>query len=49
MEKKVNIELTLDEYVLVFGGIALMQRELYKAAYETMNGDREKRDEIIKK
>ena len=46
MEKKTNIELTFDEYAIVFGGIALMQRELYKAAYETMNGDREKRDSI---
>lgn len=46
MEKKINIELTPDEFVLVYGGIALMQRELYKAAYETMNGDREKRDSI---
>ena len=46
MEKKTNIELTFDEYTLVFGGIALMQRELYKAAYETMNGYREKKDSI---
>lgn len=46
MEKKTNIELTFDEYVLVISGIALMQRELYKAAYETMNGDREGKDEI---
>ena len=35
------MELTYDEYLIIAAGVALMQKELFRAGYESMNGDRD--------
>lgn len=45
-EKKYSFEFTIDEMVLLLGGVGLMQKESAKSLYESLEGLKSKKEEL---